>query len=743
ATASRPIKALTVYPPNTPATLVPRVLPTKSQVKINIFALIQLFSDFEKTCNKRITPTGLTEGERGFEQTKACYLTEVIPFFKTLKEHFEGIQKALTKEIKEMKDIFEELEAEVDQNGVDRKHDEIERKNLLIANDNLIADCLSKEVFYVATNSELNVSSFTEMHDAHTSLKARCLELEVELSNLRDKIQKDNHNELVKRFSNLEVNHLNLQLKYQNLKESFGNNTSPPARDVPDFDSVFVIEKMKASIQGKDNAIKKLRMQISQLKETRSEADRTLDFRTLDFQITQLTEKINVLQEQNELFRAENGKIKQHYKELYDSIKITRAKHLEQTTALLTKNESLKVQIHNKLSCVNKDHVKLKVLTPGKYAIDVEPIPPRNRNNREVHLVYLKHLKESVETLREIVEEAKVERPLDSSLASACRYTKHSQEFNTHKPVEQLNCQKTNVPVPYSARVNSCTDASRSQPRSKTKKNRILPAKSVNMKKVEEHPKTIKSSLKTTNHVDSLGEQCPLTRLIKPNKVSAIAYANPREPDHNWGSNFPNSPSSSVFKCRFGNDHFGAIMGYGDYVIGESVISRVFEALGHNLFFIGQFCDLDLEVAFSKHSCYVQDTDGVKLIKGSRGSNLYTISIEDMLKSSPICLLSKASKNKSWLWHRRLNHLNFGTINDLARKDLVRGLPRLKFEKDHLCSACQLGKSKKHTHKPKTENTNLEVLNTLHMDLCGPMRVQTINGKKYILVIVDDYSRFT
>ncbi|GJT71897.1 hypothetical protein Tco_1031183 [Tanacetum coccineum] len=98
--------------------------------------------------------------------------------FKTLKEHFDGIQKALTKEIKELKDIFKELEAEVDQNGVDRKHDEIKRKNLLIANDNLIADCLSKEVFYVATNSELNVSSFTEMHDAHTCLKAHCLELE-------------------------------------------------------------------------------------------------------------------------------------------------------------------------------------------------------------------------------------------------------------------------------------------------------------------------------------------------------------------------------------------------------------------------------------------------------------------------------------------------------------------------------------------------------------------------------------
>ncbi|GJT77006.1 putative ribonuclease H-like domain-containing protein [Tanacetum coccineum] len=227
----------------------------------------------------RITPTGLTEGERGFEQTKECYLTEVIPFFKTLKEHFEGIQKALTKEIKEMKDIFEELEAEVDQNVVERKHDEIERKNLLIAHDTLIADCLSKEVFYVATNSELNVSRFTEMHDAHTIVEARCLELEAELSNLRDKIQKDNHNELVKRFSNLEVNHLNLQLKYQNLKERFGNNPPPPTRETPDFDSVFVIGKMKASLQGKDNVIKKLKTQISHLQETRSEADCTLDFR--------------------------------------------------------------------------------------------------------------------------------------------------------------------------------------------------------------------------------------------------------------------------------------------------------------------------------------------------------------------------------------------------------------------------------------------------------------------------------
>ncbi|GJQ90134.1 retrovirus-related pol polyprotein from transposon TNT 1-94 [Tanacetum coccineum] len=114
-----------------------------------------------------------------------------------------------------------------------------------------------------------------------------------------------------------------------------------------------------------------------------------------------------------------------------------------------------------------------------------------------------------------------------------------------------------------------------------------------------------------------------------------------------------------------------------------------------------------------------------------------------MMVSSLICLLSKATKTKSWLWHRRLSHLNFGAINHLARHSLVRGLPKLKFEKDHLCSACAMGKSKKKPHKPKSEDTNQEKLYLLHMDLCGPMRVASVNGKKYILVIVDDYSRFT
>nr|GEW54662.1 hypothetical protein [Tanacetum cinerariifolium] len=167
------------------------------------------------------------------------------------------------------------------------------------------------------------------------------------------------------------------------------------------------------------------------------------------------------------------------------------------------------------------------------------------------------------------------------------------------------------------------------------------------------------------------------------------------------------------------------------------------EGVGHNLFSVGQFCNLDLEVAFRKHACFVRNLKGVDLLMGSWGTNLYTLFIRDMMKSSPICLLSKASKTKSWLWHRHLSHLKFGTINQLAKQGLVKGLPKLKSVKDHLCSACSLGKSKKHSHKPKYKDINQEKLYLLHMDLCGPMRVERINRKKYILVIVDDYSRFT
>nr|GFC10498.1 retrovirus-related Pol polyprotein from transposon TNT 1-94 [Tanacetum cinerariifolium] len=113
-----------------------------------------------------------------------------------------------------------------------------------------------------------------------------------------------------------------------------------------------------------------------------------------------------------------------------------------------------------------------------------------------------------------------------------------------------------------------------------------------------------------------------------------------------------------------------------------------------------------------------------------------------MASASPICLMARASSTKSWLWHERLSHLNFDTINDVARNDLVSGLPKFKYHKEHLCPSCEQGKSKRASHPPKPVPNSRQRLHLLHMDLCGPMRIANINGKRYVLVIVGDYSRY-
>ncbi|GJW22739.1 retrovirus-related pol polyprotein from transposon TNT 1-94 [Tanacetum coccineum] len=152
------------------------------------------------------------------------------------------------------------------------------------------------------------------------------------------------------------------------------------------------------------------------------------------------------------------------------------------------------------------------------------------------------------------------------------------------------------------------------------------------------------------------------------------------------------------------------------------------EGLRHNLFSVGQFCDADLEVAYQKNTCFIRNLEGVDLLSGSTDTNLYTSSLDDMLRNSLICLLSKASKTKSWLWHRQLSYLNFGTLNKLAKDGLALGIPKLEFNKDHLFSVCALVKSKKSSHQSKAEDTNQEKLYLLHMDLCGLMH----NGSEFV-----------
>ncbi|GJU08017.1 integrase, catalytic region, zinc finger, CCHC-type containing protein [Tanacetum coccineum] len=231
---------------------------------------------------------------------------------------------------------------------------------------------------------------------------------------------------------------------------------------------------------------------------------------------------------------------------------------------------------------------------------------------------------------------------------------------------------------------------------------------------------------------------------------------------------------------RFGNDHFAAITGYSDYVQGNLTICHVYyiEGLGHNLFSVGQFCDGDLEVAFHSKMCYVWNLEGDDLLTGSRDSNLYTISISEMAASSPVCLMSNATSTKSWLildldvkilselgslGHNLFSARQFCDedlevafcsntcyVWNLKGDDLLTGsrdsnLYTISISEMAASSpvSCEQGKSKKASLPPKLVLSIESKLELLHMDLCGPMRVASINGKKYILVIVDDYSRYT
>ncbi|GJT90599.1 retrovirus-related pol polyprotein from transposon TNT 1-94 [Tanacetum coccineum] len=226
-----------------------------------------------------------------------------------------------------------------------------------------------------------------------------------------------------------------------------------------------------------------------------------------------------------------------------------------------------------------------------------------------------------------------------------------------------------------------------------------------------------------------------------------VSTAKTRRPHPRSNTKNDRVPSLSKFMgiVRFGNDHVTAILGYGDLQWGNILIARVYfiEGLGHNMFLVGHFCDSDLEVAFWRNTCFVKNLKGVDPLKGNRTINLYTINLHEMAFASPICLMARATSTKSWLWHQRLSHLNFDTINELAKNDLVTGLPKFKYTKERLFSSYEQGKSKKAPHKPKIVPILKQRLHMLHKVLCGPMRVESINAKWYVLVIVNDYSRYT
>ncbi|KAJ9541965.1 hypothetical protein OSB04_028471 [Centaurea solstitialis] len=193
----------------------------------------------------------------------------------------------------------------------------------------------------------------------------------------------------------------------------------------------------------------------------------------------------------------------------------------------------------------------------------------------------------------------------------------------------------------------------------------------------------------------------------------------------------------------FGGNGRGQTRGYGTLTNGVTTFKRVayVEGLMHNLLSISQLCDKNHKVSFSKKKCKVKNRRKEVILNGVRHADIYIINMNT--STDNFCFVSRASTDMNWLWHKRLSHLNFKTLNQLCINNLVIGLPDFRYTKESLCSACEKGKQTRASFKSKQISSISSPLQLLHMDLFGPVNVQSIGGKKYTLVIVDEYSRYT
>ncbi|GKA81725.1 hypothetical protein Tco_0788417 [Tanacetum coccineum] len=369
----------------------------------------------------------------------------------------------------------------------------------------------------------------------------------------------------------------------------------------------------------------------------------------------------------NERLHKEIEHLKKIYKDQVDSIKKTRALSKEHCNSLIAQlnsksleNTDLKGQIQEKVfmtTALQSELRRLKgkhvlgnattitnasTIAPGMFKLDIKPLSHRLKNNRDTHEDYLKKTIENTNTIRGLVERARKQNHSEPLLDSAFKFTKHGQELLVY--VSQT-CPSFTKPSKKLVVVT---------PMNKVKKVRFA--------KKSQHHNIWKSMGKVFTEVGHKwkptrrlftigGNSCPLTRITPPK----VVYL--KETTSNSGSNATDVPSSSLLvndskflgTVRFKNDQVAKIMGYGDYQLGNVIISRVYyvQGLGHNLFSIGQFCDADLEVAFRKNTCFIWNLEGVDLLSGSRDTNLYTISLDDMLKT---------------------------TLNKLAKDGLARGL---------------------------------------------------------------------
>ncbi|GJW58495.1 hypothetical protein Tco_0105226 [Tanacetum coccineum] len=412
--------------------------PAKSQVNTQLKMLKACFPEFNKVVKDRTTPSYITNGEWRFEHTKKCFVEEIISFFEKLKTHVKGIEDNVFKEVSEYMKIFDELDIEYDQCVIDKKSLEIENKNLLIQNECLLAESMSKDICSVVLIFDIAVESRSNCVKEHSIN----LELEAEILKMKQPLV-----EKEKQCSFIETKYQELELKFHKYKECFKNPQVCNNSSSPELDVFFEINKLKDQLQGKDELIKKLKAQISNINEVSAYPNlSTLEFQALETKNTQLKEELTAVRIKNDSLRDENLSIKKRYQDLYQS----------------------KAESNRNVSSSAVVHEKAKVLAPGLYAMTPKYIPPQKRNNREANTPLPKE--------REVAST----KPHHMIAPGSSRYSSNDMVHNHYleeakKQTHEIGRNSKTSVIP-SARSQSTANGSKPKPRINNQKSRNWPA---------------------------------------------------------------------------------------------------------------------------------------------------------------------------------------------------------------------------------------------------------------------------
>nr|GEY92577.1 retrovirus-related Pol polyprotein from transposon TNT 1-94 [Tanacetum cinerariifolium] len=584
-------------------------------------------------------------------------------------------------------------------------------------------DRLSREYYYVDhMNAILGV--YTEL-DKVTNLQCDYLELLKKCKCLEKDLLKSNI--MSKSIESVQKHAINLELELQQCKEKMKNDKSFKVNQLKEFfkerEQYFEIQDLKAQLQDKGIVISELKKLIENLK------GKSVDTKF---------EKSSVIRQPN-AFKSQRPLIIGKLTIFSDSLErkdFSKSKSVTKNNVSNDFSKPVTAQIlpPNKKSILKNTNV----LALRMYKLHTNPTQTRTsqlpNDSRKTN--------KSVSLSTGVIPTTSVSRPWLKSNPIKDRVMLNNsqekkQEVEDHRRNVKFFKNKTSI--------TACNDS--------------LNAKTLNVTFVcatcgkcvlnEKHDMCVLKSRNGVNSRTKMPVDVPVSsrepkHIVEQSVAKLIRKTVASEPNQK-----PRNTTRKLYECistvKFGNDQIAPILRYGDLVQGAVTIKRVYyvEGLNHNLFSIGQFCDANLEVAFQKATCYIRELKRNDLLTGSRETDLYSITLQDTTSLNPICLMAKVTSSQAWLWHRRLSHLNFDTINLLSKNDIVVGLSKLKFVKDHLYSFCELEKAKRKSFQTKITPILKRRLQLLHMNLCGPMRVASINGKRYVLVIVDDYFRYT